>query len=44
MAVRSIIFVKKILATGEPCGKCRDVEERLTAGKVRYRAVLQHAN
>ena len=33
MAVRSITFVKKILATGEPCGKCRDVEERLTAGK-----------
>jgi hypothetical protein len=32
MANRSITFVKKILATGEPCGKCRDVEERLTAG------------
>jgi hypothetical protein len=29
---RSITFVKKILASGEPCGKCRDVEERLTAG------------
>lgn len=32
MTDRSITFVKKILATGEPCGKCRDVEERLTAG------------
>ncbi len=32
MAGRSITFVKKILVTGEPCGKCRDVEERLTAG------------
>src|SRR4029453_8780493 len=32
MALRTITFVKKILATGEPCGKCRDVEERLTAG------------
>jgi hypothetical protein len=32
MAARSITFVKKILASGEPCGKCRDVEERLTAG------------
>ena len=30
MAPRTITFVKKILATGEPCGKCRDVEERLT--------------
>ena len=32
MAKRTITFVKKILATGEPCGKCRDVEERLSAG------------
>jgi len=32
MAGRKITFVKKILASGEPCGKCRDVEERLTAG------------
>lgn len=32
MAGRKITFVKKILATGEPCGKCRDVEERLSAG------------
>jgi hypothetical protein len=32
MADRKITFVKKILASGEPCGKCRDVEERLTAG------------
>ena len=32
MTTRSITFVKKILASGEPCGKCRDVEERLTAG------------
>ncbi|HTO58509.1 MAG TPA: hypothetical protein VMJ74_11975 [Pseudomonadales bacterium] len=32
MADRKITFVKKILATGEPCGKCRDVEARLTAG------------
>ena len=32
MAERTITFVKKILATGEPCGKCRDVEQRLTAG------------
>jgi hypothetical protein len=32
VAERTITFVKKILASGEPCGKCRDVEERLTAG------------
>ena len=25
-----ITFVKKILATGEPCQKCADVEKRLT--------------
>ena len=24
-----ITFVKKLLASGEPCAKCRDVEERL---------------
>ncbi|MDE0348213.1 MAG: hypothetical protein OXM56_00680 [Gammaproteobacteria bacterium] len=24
-----ITFVKKVLASGEPCAKCRDVEERL---------------
>jgi hypothetical protein len=29
---RQITFVKKILADGQPCGKCRDVEERLTDG------------
>jgi len=29
---RKITFVKKILASGEPCGKCRDVEDRLSAG------------
>jgi hypothetical protein len=29
---RKITFVKKVLANGEPCGKCRDVEDRLTAG------------
>ena len=33
MSDRHITFVKKILASGEPCGKCRDVEERLTAGQ-----------
>lgn len=27
-----ITFVKKVLANGEPCGKCRDVEARLTDG------------
>jgi hypothetical protein len=32
MSDRKITFVKKILADGRPCGKCRDVEERLTAG------------
>lgn len=32
MADRKITFVKKILASGEACGKCRDVEDRLTAG------------
>ncbi len=32
MADRNITFVKKILANGQPCNKCRDVEERLTAG------------
>ena len=26
-----ITFVKKILASGEPCAKCADVEERLAA-------------
>jgi len=28
----TITFVKKILASGEPCPKCRDVEARLDAG------------
>ncbi len=32
MSTRKITFVKKILASGEPCGKCRDVEARLSAG------------
>jgi hypothetical protein len=32
MTGRRITFVKKVLANGEPCGKCRDVEARLTAG------------
>ena len=32
MSDRKITFVKKILADGQPCGKCRDVEERLTTG------------
>src|SRR5262245_22119237 len=32
MTVPQITFVKKILADGQPCGKCRDVEERLTEG------------
>lgn len=32
MADRKITFVKKVLANGQPCNKCRDVEERLTAG------------
>jgi len=32
MTLRKVTFVKKILANGQPCGKCRDVEERLTAG------------
>ena len=26
-----IVFVKKILANGEPCAKCADVEQRLRA-------------
>ncbi len=26
-----ITFVKKILANGDPCGKCRDIEARLNA-------------
>lgn len=26
-----ITFVKKILANGDPCGKCRDIEARLSA-------------
>jgi hypothetical protein len=30
---RRITFVKKVLANGEPCGKCRDVEARLTEGR-----------
>ena len=31
-----ITFVKKILANGEPCPKCADVEQRLkTAGEMR---------
>ncbi len=28
----TITFVKKILASGEPCAKCADVEARLTSG------------
>jgi hypothetical protein len=32
MPDRKITFVKKVLADGTPCGKCRDVEERLTSG------------
>jgi hypothetical protein len=28
----NVTFVKKILANGEPCAKCRDVEARLTDG------------
>jgi hypothetical protein len=32
MPDRKITFVKKILADGTPCGKCRDVEDRLTSG------------
>ncbi|NJN52149.1 MAG: hypothetical protein HC809_10630 [Gammaproteobacteria bacterium] len=28
----TITFVKKILADGSPCGKCADVEARLTSG------------
>jgi hypothetical protein len=27
-----VTLVKKVLANGEPCAKCRDVEDRLTAG------------
>ncbi len=38
MTSRKITFVKKILANGQPCGKCRDVEERLTAGN-HWRAI-----
>lgn len=26
-----VVFVKKILASGKPCAKCADVEERLAA-------------
>jgi hypothetical protein len=32
MTQRRITFVKKILADGSPCGKCRDVEARLKSG------------
>lgn len=32
MTRRKITFVKKVLADGQPCGKCADVEARLTAG------------
>ena len=32
MKDRQITFVKKILADGQACGKCQDVEERLTDG------------
>ncbi len=32
MPSRKITFVKKILADGRPCGKCHDVETRLTDG------------
>jgi len=32
MTNRQITFVKKVLANGQPCGKCRDVERRLTDG------------
>lgn len=27
----TILFVKKLLAGGEPCAKCRDIEQRLHA-------------
>jgi len=33
----TITFVKKILANGEPCPKCRDVEERLARDGVASR-------
>jgi hypothetical protein len=33
MSSRKITFVKKVLADGKPCGKCRDVETRLTEGQ-----------
>ena len=29
----TVTFVKKILASGDACQKCRDVEARLTAGR-----------
>ena len=32
MTPRRITFVKKVLADGSPCGKCRDVETRLASG------------
>lgn len=32
MTRRRITFVKKILADGAPCGKCRDVQARLENG------------
>ena len=32
MTPRKITFVKKILADGQACRKCRDVEDRLSAG------------
>jgi hypothetical protein len=31
MTRRTVTFVKKILADGQPCRKCADVEARLTA-------------
>jgi hypothetical protein len=33
----TITFVKKILADGQPCGKCLDVEQRLDRDGVRAR-------
>lgn len=33
----SVVFVKKVLADGSPCRKCRDVEERLDKDGLRDR-------
>lgn len=33
----TVLFVKKILSNGEPCAKCRDIENRLHKDGLMYR-------